>query len=182
MRRITSSRPSPAIVAAVLGLVVAMAGTAIAADPLAKALTKTKVKKIANKEIDKRFPIGTGQIADGAVSGAKLADSAVNGGKIADGAVGGAKLADGSVTGGKFGTTVLRSTDLPVPGTSVNAGTASCNPGERMLSGGGQYLTADAQVLLVSSYPESVSSWNVRAYNQSATEKTVRIWALCLQG
>ena len=40
---------------AAIALILALAGTSIAADPLAK-LTKTKVRKIANKEIDKRAP------------------------------------------------------------------------------------------------------------------------------
>ena len=55
-------RPSPAIVVAVLALVAAVAGTAIAADPVATSskLTKKKVKKtakkVANKQITKRAP------------------------------------------------------------------------------------------------------------------------------
>jgi len=57
---IQASRPSPAIVVAVLALVAAFAGTAVAeeATTSAKPVTKKKAKKIANKEIDKRFPIG----------------------------------------------------------------------------------------------------------------------------
>lgn len=182
MRRITTSQPSAAIIVGMLALVVAMAGTAIAADPLAKALTKTKVKKIANKEIDKRFPLGTSQIADGAVSGAKLADGGVGSAKIADNAVGGAKLAGGAVTAAKLGAITRSSDDFTISGTSVGADSVSCAAGQQMLSGGAEYLTGDAQVVLVSSYPESASSWNVRAYNQSGTQKTVRIWVLCLQG
>jgi uncharacterized protein (DUF2141 family) len=49
--------PSPAIVVAVLALVAALAGTAVAEQATTSALTKKKVKKIANKQIDKRFPI-----------------------------------------------------------------------------------------------------------------------------
>ncbi len=46
-------RPSPAIILAAAALAFALAGTAVAANPVAK-LNKKKVAKIANKEIDKR--------------------------------------------------------------------------------------------------------------------------------
>jgi hypothetical protein len=66
--RIRASRPSPAIVVAILALVAAVAGTAVAEQATTSAVTKKKVKKIANKQINKRFPIGAGDIADGAVT------------------------------------------------------------------------------------------------------------------
>jgi hypothetical protein len=46
----------PAIVVAALGLVAAVAGTAVAADAGPSAVTKKKVKKIARKQIDKLAP------------------------------------------------------------------------------------------------------------------------------
>jgi hypothetical protein len=59
--RLLRSRPSPAMIIAALALVVALAGTAIAAPDIAtKKVTKSKVKKIAkrqaNKQINKRAP------------------------------------------------------------------------------------------------------------------------------
>ena len=53
------SKPSPALIVAVLALVAAVAGTAIAGDDLGATtskLTKKKVKKTANKQITKRAP------------------------------------------------------------------------------------------------------------------------------
>ena len=47
-----SKRPSPAMVVAMVALCFAVVGTAVAQDPVAK-ITKSKVKKIANKQIDK---------------------------------------------------------------------------------------------------------------------------------
>ena len=56
MRRIRPSRPSPAIVLAILALVVAVAGTAIAGPGAStSALTKTTVKKIAKKQASKQI-------------------------------------------------------------------------------------------------------------------------------
>lgn len=58
MKRIKISRPSPALVVAMLALVAAVAGTAIAANPVASTskLTTKSVKKIAAKEIKKAAP------------------------------------------------------------------------------------------------------------------------------
>jgi hypothetical protein len=57
MGQIRISRPSPAILVAVLALIAAVAGTAVAG-PVAtkKAVTKKKVKKIADAEINKLAP------------------------------------------------------------------------------------------------------------------------------
>jgi hypothetical protein len=95
---IKASRPSPAMVVAVLALVAALAGTAVAGpDASSSAINKKKVKKIATKQaakqIDAQLPWRTEDIADGAVTGAKLADGAVTGAKVADGAITQAKLA-----------------------------------------------------------------------------------------
>jgi len=69
MRRFTRARPSPALLISVVALVAAVAGTAVAADPVANtsAITKKKVKKIAKKQANKAvanaLPIGFGELA-----------------------------------------------------------------------------------------------------------------------
>jgi hypothetical protein len=49
-------RPSPAMIVGVIALVFAIAGTAIAAPEAINKITKSKVKKIANKQITKAAP------------------------------------------------------------------------------------------------------------------------------
>ncbi|MGH2990727.1 MAG: hypothetical protein ACRDMA_12875 [Solirubrobacterales bacterium] len=57
MRRFRQARPSPALVVAIMALVAALAGTAIAADPAANtAISKKKTKKIVKKQINKLAP------------------------------------------------------------------------------------------------------------------------------
>jgi hypothetical protein len=58
MTRRRRARPSPAIIVAVVALVAALAGTAVAANPTAtsSAINKKKVKKIATKQINKAAP------------------------------------------------------------------------------------------------------------------------------
>ena len=105
MRRVSSLAPSPALVVAVLALVAAVVGTAIAGPSESnKAISKSKVKKIANKEIDKRLPLGSSALADGAVTSGKLADGGVTSSKLADGGVTSGKLANAAVTAAKIAT------------------------------------------------------------------------------
>lgn len=56
MRQIRASRPSPAIIVAILALVAALAGSAIAGPHAnTSAVTKSKLKKIATKQADKQI-------------------------------------------------------------------------------------------------------------------------------
>jgi len=107
------------MVVAMIALVVAIGGTAIAATKIGtkqlknNAVTAKKIKKnavTASKIKAKAVATGklaassvaTGKIAASAVTGSKIAASAVTGSKIADGTVTGSKIADGTVTGGKI--------------------------------------------------------------------------------
>jgi len=65
-------RNSPVLLVAALALVAAVAGTAVAGPTADTSVSKKKTKKIANKEIDKRLPLGTDDIADGAVTEEKI--------------------------------------------------------------------------------------------------------------
>jgi hypothetical protein len=67
MNRIIRSRPSPAIIVAVVALVAALAGTAVAGPGASSsAITKSKVKTIANKQADKAIdnvlPLGSANL------------------------------------------------------------------------------------------------------------------------
>ena len=87
--------------------------------------SKSKVKKIANKAIDKRLPLGSADIADGAVVSAKLGAGAVTTGKIAANAVGTNEV-DGSLTGADVTNGSLVAADLgPVDSGSINAGSVA---------------------------------------------------------
>jgi hypothetical protein len=103
MRRIRHARPSPTIVIAVLALVAAMTTTAIAGQSASISVSKKKVrtiaKNVARKQIDRRFPVGSGRL----------------------------------------GTINTRTAHVSLPpsppGTTFEA-TASCQPGEKVISGG----------------------------------------------
>jgi hypothetical protein len=103
-------RPSPALIVAILALVVAMAGTASAVPGLVsgKKIAKNAVtsKKIKNGEVKNKDlglnAVNSSRILDGQVTTGDLADQAVTTGKIADLAVTTGKLADNAVTTGKI--------------------------------------------------------------------------------
>ena len=78
MSLIKGRKPSPALVVAILALIVAMAGGAYA-------VTVPK-KSVGPKQL-KAGAVKTGKIADGAVTSGKIADGAVNTAKIQDGSV-----------------------------------------------------------------------------------------------
>jgi hypothetical protein len=123
MKRFHVSRPSPAMVVALLALIVALGGSAYAA------------KKIGSKQL-KKNAVTTKKIKNGAVTGSKIANNAVTTGKIANNAVTTGKIADNAVTAGKIAgatldsLTIGRSTSTSCdPATSgfVDCGTVSLN-------------------------------------------------------
>jgi hypothetical protein len=176
-------RPSPALVVAVVALVGAVAGTAVA-DPAAttSALSKKKVKKIANKEIAKQFPVATDQIVDGAVTAAKLADGAVTGAKLANDAVSVvARTATSAATTDSDGT-------QNGGATSVNraTATANCQAGEQVIGGGAEWSAGDTgnnRNLYVSQSHPSGNGWRAVGIVDFGAQGTARIQstAYCLQ-
>jgi hypothetical protein len=139
MKVINSARPSPAMVVAVLALVFAVVGSAVAAsDSLSGKITKSKVKSIANKQITKAAPnlsvnkaktadsappsgpAGNGltgnypnpAIAADAVKAANIADDAVGAAEIAANAVGTTEIANDAVTSAKIAANAVGSSEI----------------------------------------------------------------------
>jgi len=102
------------MVVAMIALVVAIGGTAIAATKIGtkqlknNAVTAKKIKKNAvTASKIKAKAVATGKLAASSVATGKIAASAVTGSKIADGTVTGGKIADGAVTGPKIATNAV---------------------------------------------------------------------------
>jgi hypothetical protein len=181
MRRSTL-RQSPVMVVAILALVAAVAGTAVAGPGAStSAITKAKVKKVANKQINKRIPWKTGDIADNAVTAAKLAA--------------------GAVTAPKLGTLTVRqseSSTVPAdaaPGNGLSQARnaeATCNSNEVALSGGVSEVEPEVdgaqQGLTVYStrYVTGAGGRPVgiraRVGNDFPNDLTFRVQVLCLAG
>ena len=98
MRRIKQAKPSAALFVAVIALVAALGGGAVAGvavtslnkkdkkqvTKIAKKQGKKQGKKQAKKQIGKQFPVESSQIADGAVGGPQIADNSVDDSKLTD--------------------------------------------------------------------------------------------------
>jgi len=189
-------RPSPALIVSVVALVAALAGTAAAADPqattAAKKVTKKQVKKIANRQIDKRLPLGTNEIADaaitqqklaaGSVSTGKIQDGAVTIGKLADNSVSSAKLRDGSVRSDALGALTRRQDTQAIDPGNADSAQAVCQSGERLLSGGAgtSGVGTDPDWRVIRSGP-SGNGWDAAAANGTADQGTLIAIAICLE-
>jgi hypothetical protein len=141
--RKTASRPSPALIVAVVALVAALAGTAVAADPSAStsALSKKKVKKIANKAaakaVDAQFPIQEAQLGDGAVTSPKILDGDVGSEDLGSNSVNAAKIIPNAVGTSELGTITPRSESYTVEddATPHEREEVDCNAGEQAIAG-----------------------------------------------
>jgi hypothetical protein len=166
MKRIWPSRPSPALVVAVVALVAALAGTAVAADPLvtssAEPVTKQKVKRIA-KKIAKRQ--------------ARKKVNAFEAAKFPIGASDLAAIDEHS-----------ESENLP-PGSAAGVftdetATANCDSDEQVISGGWSTEFEDngtTKLAFVVSDKRSDNGWEASAVNLSSTETNeLTVYAYCL--
>jgi hypothetical protein len=68
MRRLRHAVPKPAMIVAVVALVAALAGTAVASDPVAstsvtKKKTKQIAKRVASRAVESALPIGSAEFA-----------------------------------------------------------------------------------------------------------------------
>jgi hypothetical protein len=152
MRAITRRRPSPALVVAVVALVAALAGTAVAGPGAETSkLNRSKVKNIANKQINKQLPWTT------------------------------ADLAPGAVTAPVFGTINTRAVTQNVLDGDYFEATANCQSGEKVISGGVKWnnVAPDEFMPIVESYKEG-EGWFARVFNGSGFDRQVTIEAYCL--
>jgi hypothetical protein len=157
------SRPSPALIVAVVALVAALAGTAIAGPGATTSkITKAKVKKIANKQINKRLPIDTAELADGAVTTPKIANDAV--------------------TAPKLGAINTREVTVGVAAGTYGEATAECQAGEKLLSGGARWDNGalDEFTPILESHKAGGNGWYVRVQNGFGSNRNLTVEAYCL--
>jgi hypothetical protein len=185
MSLIKVRKPSPALVVAILALIVAMAGGAYA-------VTLPK-KSVGPKQL-KAGAVKTGKIRDGAVITSKLGDAAVTAPKLGDAAVTAPKLGTAAVIAAKLGPAVIHRGEITV-GDGVGAAlTVSCGSTERLLSGGARLANnVNEDLQLTTSRPvlgdadpaegESPNGWRAAGFNPAGGvgPRQLRVFVLCLQ-
>jgi hypothetical protein len=118
MTTIRRFQPTPAFVLALIALVVAMSGTAVAVTAIAP--NSVKSKHIANGQVK------TKDLAADSVRGAKVQDASLTGDDVADGSVAGADVIDGSLAGADVQNGSLTGEDVQddsLTGADVNEST-----------------------------------------------------------
>jgi len=166
-KRTTNRRlPSPGLVVAIVALVAALAGTAVAlpgknsvdGNDLRKNVVKTK--NLRNKSVTaSKLGIGavrTARIANDAVTGDKIADGTVGAGDLGVGSVTGAEIVNGTVTSEELSLEITVRTALspnttdadgtqngPAGPVATASATASCLDGETLIGGGARWTTGN---------------------------------------
>lgn len=166
------------MIVAVVALVAAVAGTAIAVPgPARKLDTKERkaIAMIARKQANKAISSKASGLS---VKSAKTANSATT-------AATATSIAAGSVKAGSFGPINVRTNEVMIPNNSGNNVQVDCQPDERLLSGG----TATSGVgavdgwKLIRSGPLPNSnpiSWDAAAHNSTGSAGTLIVKAVCL--
>jgi hypothetical protein len=101
MSALRSLRPTPALVVAMVALVAAMSGAAVALPGKATVSTNDIKKQAITKKLIAKGAVGSKQIIGKSIKGNRLKDGAVKDKQIADGTITGAKVADDTLTDAK---------------------------------------------------------------------------------
>ncbi len=156
------SRPSPAMVIAVVALSFALAGTAVAGpDSLTRAVTKSKVKKIAKKQANKAIDQREGSLN---VKSADTADRLAN--------------------------VTVQKEEFEVLDNTANGALATCPGGQQVISGG--VITGANDSFITNSVPASAlvgdladgqafTAWRGFVVNQLGGSGTITstVYAVC---
>jgi hypothetical protein len=179
--------PSPALLIAVIALVMAIAGTGYAA-------TKLPARSVGTTQL-KNKSVTTPKLKNDTVSSAKLKQGSVSSREIAGGSVTAAHVAPDSLTGSQINEsslgTVPSAGSAPVQGLSYvgsavslpgNTGMTThieCPPDRRPLSGGAK-VNNPANVYMVDEYPQG-NGWTVDVANPDPSDSGFTIYATCAQ-
>jgi hypothetical protein len=185
------------MVVAMIALVAALTGSAIAAPP-----NTVKSKHIVDQTIRAKdirdAAVTTDKLADEAVTNGKLAPDAVDSAKVVDFSVANADLGVNSVTTDKIADNQVESQDISedaVGGSELrvtvrtaqvnvaNGDTASlskpCNGGEQVISGGGGFPGVPNGTVMSAS-EAAAGGWLVEGKNSSGSTQTLIVQAFCL--
>jgi hypothetical protein len=85
------------------------------------------------------------------------------------------------VEAAELGTVVTRSASKGLSSNQAGTAIASCEPGEQLISGGGDWTGGGGHPFpLWRSSPEGPNAWAVRGLNSSALDASLIAYALCL--
>jgi hypothetical protein len=200
-------RPSAAMIVALIALVAALTGSALAA-PANTVKSKQIVDQTIRTKDIRDLAVSTEKLADAAVTTPKLADNAVTTPKLADNAVTSPKLADfgvanqdlapNAITTDKIADEQIASQDIAadavgaselritvrtaqvnIANNATGTLTKPCNAGEQVISGGGGFPGVPNGTVLSTSEAAG-GGWHVEGKNSSGGVQTLIVQAFCL--
>ena len=194
-----SFRISPALVISCLALFMALAGSAFAAGVVGKnSVRSAQIVDGTVRTVDlhdgavtspKIAPsaVGSEQLAENSVSSSTVAPdsltssdlgpNSVTSSEIADNSVTGADIAPESVRANQLGTITQRNITATIKANSTGSVSANCEPGEQIISGGGQPSVFGIE--MTTTRPQG-NGWLYQAKNNTANDQTITAFALCL--
>jgi hypothetical protein len=199
-------RPSPAMAISCVALFLALVGTAFAAPKFAVRSAQivdgtvrtidlrdnaVKSGKVADASLtaDDLGPdsVGTEEIAKNAVASPEVAPDSLTAGDLAAASVGSSEVTDQSLTAAdlgpssvnssELGTVTVRSNSTGIANGANNGVSVDCLAGEQLLSGGAQ--PGHFGVEMTSSRPVG-NGWLYQAKNNSGSNSTITVYAVCL--
>lgn len=199
-RKTRSFRPSPALVISCLALFLALTGSALAAGLAKNSVRSPQIVDGSVRSLDIRDnsvsaekiapdAVGSEEIAENAVESPEVAPESLTNQDLGPASVTSSEVADQSLTANDLGPSSVGSSELGAVTVRTNStkvanngnGSVSveCAAGEQVLSGGGQPGHFGTE--MTSSRPSN-NGWLYQAKNNSGSEDTLTVFALCLAG
>jgi len=197
-KKTRSFRPSPAIVISCLALFLALTGSAFAVGIAKNSVRSPQIADGTVRTVDLHdgavttpklglASVGADQLAENAVTTAKvapdsltaqdLATSSVTSSEVADQSLTGADIAPDSIRATQLGTITQRNISTAITAGKTGSVSASCEPGEQIISGGGQPSVFGVE--MTTTRP-SGNGWLYQAKNNTGSDQTITAFALCL--
>lgn len=194
-----SFRISPALVISCLALFMALAGSAFAAGVVGKnsvrsaqivdgtvrtvdlhdgAVTSPKIapNAVSSEQLAENS-VSSSKVAPDSLTSSDLGPNSVTSSEIADNSVTSADIAPDSVRANQLGTITQRNITATIKANSTGSVSANCEPGEQIISGGGQPSVFGIE--MTTTRPQG-NGWLYQAKNNTANDQTITAFALCL--
>ncbi|MGH2715431.1 MAG: hypothetical protein ACRDM7_16370 [Thermoleophilaceae bacterium] len=194
MTTIRRFQPTPAFVLAIIALVVAMSGTAVAVTAIAP--NSVKSKHIVNGHVK------TNDLAADSVRGPKVQDASLTGADVQNGSLTGEDVTDDSLTGADVNEATLqglmasrvRMVISQSPAVQFGAErVATCAANEKAIGGGAAWLLpgtnspTQLEAPVTASMPEpaipaadGATGWRGAGRNLSGVNRVLRVYAVCV--
>ncbi|HEX5527822.1 MAG TPA: hypothetical protein VFX44_11590 [Solirubrobacterales bacterium] len=189
-RKTRSFRPSPALVISCVALFLALTGSALAVGLAKNSVRSAQIVDGTVRTVDLRDnsvtapkiaadSVGSEEIAENAVESPEVAPESLTAADLGANSVGSSEIQPKSVGASELGTVTVRTNSASVANNGNGSVSVNCEAGEQVISGGGQPGHFGTE--MTSSRP-SGNGWLYQAKNNSGSEDTLTVFALCLAG